>query len=131
MKYYFFGIKNFASFDGRASRSEYWYFWLYNTLFLLLTILIDSFLDKKFTLGGIYFLSESLTVGFFNIFYGILLFIPTIAVFIRRMHDINKSGWYIILFFIPIIGWVWLLILLVTAGTKGVNKFGAPPAFVG
>ena len=59
--------------------------------------------------------------------YGLAVFVPGLAVAIRRLHDIGKSGWYYLLFIIPIIGPIWLIILFVTEGEQGDNKYGPNP----
>ena len=97
-------FKNYANFEGRACRKEYWYFVLFLTLF------------------EIFFMYIGLLIHFEDLFYIIVLstLIPCIAVSIRRMHDVNKSGWYIL---IPIYN----LILYFTAGTDGPNQYGSDP----
>ncbi len=97
MNYYLKVLQNYATFGGRARRSEYWYFVLCNFII-------------AFALGFI---------GVMGI-YSLAVLIPGFAVGVRRMHDVGKSGWFI---FIPIYG----LILACTEGTKGDNEYGADP----
>lgn len=104
MNYYFKVLKNYATFTGRARRSEYWYFFLFN--------IIASFLIG--IIGG---LTGNLFLG--NI-YSLLILLPSIAVGVRRMHDVGKSGWFIL---IPIYN----LVLAVTEGDKGANEYGEDP----
>lgn len=106
MNYYIEVLKKYAVFEGRARRSEYWYFVLFNTLISLgLTILDES--------AGLY--------GFgTNTFYSLAVLVPSIAVGVRRMHDVGKSGWFLL---IPIYN----LILAVTEGEKGPNEYGPDP----
>ena len=102
-------LKKYFVFEGRASRSEYWWFQL---------IVSPS-----------YFISEVLDneVSFF--FLGITLFtlIPAISAGVRRLHDTNKSGFFLLISFIPIIGGLVVLFLLIPVGTKGKNRFGPDP----
>jgi uncharacterized membrane protein YhaH (DUF805 family) len=105
MKWYFMVLKKYADFNGRARRSEYWYFVLFNYLIQLLIGYIGLYTFENPYFGTIYFLA---------------VFIPYIAVGVRRMHDVNKSGWYIL---IPIYN----LILCCTDGTIGPNDYGPDP----
>lgn len=103
---------NYANFSGRARRSEYWYFVLCNmliTLFLFILMFVTSY--------ALYLL----------IIYSIGIIIPSIAVVVRRLHDIGKSGAYYFVSFIPVIGTIWLLVLLCTDGDNGSNQYGEDP----
>jgi uncharacterized membrane protein YhaH (DUF805 family) len=104
MKYYLKVLQNYATFDGRARRSEYWYY----HLFSMTIVIILAIVGKKM---GLALLST---------IYSLAVLIPGIAVAIRRMHDVGKSGWYCI---IPIYN----LILACTEGTEGPNEYGADP----
>lgn len=107
----------YADFKGRARRKEYWLF----TLFIIIVSLVLSFIDHTagFTLG-----SNTGVLGF--IFY-LAIFVPSLAVGVRRLHDIDKSGWFILLGFIPLIGAIALIILMCLPGTQGDNRFGPDP----
>ncbi|MFA7244719.1 MAG: DUF805 domain-containing protein [Candidatus Magasanikbacteria bacterium] len=104
-------LKNYAQFQGRSTRREYWMF----ILFSILILIVLTFLDYK--LLNVDVLKKD---GPLVSIYNILLIIPSIAVGIRRMHDVDKSGWFIL---IPIYN----LILATTTGTKGPNRFGEDP----
>jgi uncharacterized membrane protein YhaH (DUF805 family) len=95
MNYYLKALRNYATFNGRATRSEYWYFVLFNCIIAYVIGVIDGFL-KMHTIGTIYIL---------------FILIPTIAVGVRRIHDVGKSGWYIL---VPIYN----LVLFCTRGDK-------------
>jgi len=110
MNYYTSAFKKYAKFSGRASRSEYWYFYLFNLIIFFALAFLEGLL-------GIY--SDSGDSVFGNIYYLIVL-IPSIAVGVRRMHDVNKSGWFLV---IPIYN----LLLLIRKGDDGVNKYGENP----
>lgn len=92
----------YATFSGRASRSEYWFFCLFNFLMGIVTCLVP----------------------FLSVIYSIVAFIPGIAVFVRRMHDTNHSGWWWFMCLLPIIGWIWVLVLLCTGSDQGANDYG-------
>ena len=104
MKWYLTVLKKYVDFSGRARRSEYWYFVLFHFLFAILFSVIDIQLET----------------GFIYPIYVIGVLIPSIAVAVRRMHDLSKSGWYCLIPF-------YNLILACTEGTTGINKFGADP----
>ena len=104
MNYYLKVLQNYATFTGRARRSEYWYFALFN--------LIISF--------GFGFICGLIQVPELANIYTFAIFIPSIAVGVRRMHDVGKSGWFIL---IPIYN----LILACTDGVQGDNEYGADP----
>ena len=109
-------IKKFFNFKDRASRSEYWYFQLVFTIVSLpLFIYEDSSNDTHLIYSGI----SGIIV--------LILFIPAISVSVRRLHDINKSGWFVFISVIPYLGWIILAIMLIEKGTLGKNKFGKYP----
>lgn len=110
-------FENYATFDGRARRSEYWYYVLFNFILVISAWLTSFFL---FFLGG--FLLWPL-IGLFSF----ITFIPTLAVSVRRLHDIGKSGVYYLLIFIPIIGQIMFIVFLFTEGDFGDNEYGPDP----
>jgi len=141
-------FENYANFNGRARRSEYWYFTLMNLIFSLATMFIDKALGIKFG---------------FNSLYSLAIFLPGLAVSVRRLHDIGKSGWLLLIFYIVFIisiallmvagvglftgkvnatsfgaGLIiptllilalaiWLLVMYCTNGDVGTNKYGPDP----
>ena len=76
----------------------------------------------RILLIGVYLYSELI-----GSLYGLALLIPTLAVSVRRLHDIGKSGWMILVGLIPVIGWIWLIVLYVQEGHRGTNQYGADP----
>ncbi|MBD3725202.1 MAG: DUF805 domain-containing protein [Flavobacteriaceae bacterium] len=105
-------INNYANFEGRARRKEYWYFVLVNVIFSFSLGLVSGFAGLTFGPGG-----ES---GILDSVYSIGVLVPSIAVGIRRMHDVGKSGWYIL---IPIYN----IILAATEGDNNRNEYGENP----
>lgn len=103
MNYYIEAFKKYAVFEGRATRKEYWMFVLFNLIINIGLSMIES--------RGNNLLSS---------LYGLVVFLPSLAVGIRRLHDVDRRGWFIL---IPIYN----LILLCTQGTKGANRFGSDP----
>ena len=111
-------FSKFAVFSGRASRSEFWFFVLFGFLGGIITVIIDVMI-----LGYPY--EEN---GPINLIFSVTLIIPSIAVTARRLHDINKSGWWQLLW-ITIIGGILLIIWHATEGENKKNKFGPPIKF--
>jgi uncharacterized membrane protein YhaH (DUF805 family) len=118
MKYYLLALKNYAAFKGRSNRSEYWYFTLFQFIFVIVAILLDVALGLNFT---------PVPYGFIYLSYVLATFIPGLSVSVRRLHDLNKSGWWLLIALIPFIGGIWMLVLMASEGTRGDNKYGADP----
>lgn len=118
--------RRYAQFDGRAGRREYWTF----ILFYLITCGVLSILDNMMFAGsGIQSgPGWSMTGGFqpMTSIFVLLSLIPSIAVSVRRMHDVGKSGWWVLVGLIPLIGWIWLLFLAAGKGEPDANAYGAP-----
>ncbi|MBN2638749.1 MAG: DUF805 domain-containing protein [Bacteroidales bacterium] len=112
MNWYLKVLKQYADFNGRARRTEYWMFVLFNLIFSL----VASFLDSIF---GSYVIVA--------ILYALVLLVPSLAVTVRRLHDTGKSGWMILVSLIPVVGAIWLIILLLTEGVAGNNQYGNNP----
>ena len=113
---------NYANFSGRARRKEYWMFVLVQTIVMIGLMILDSVLGLDFELQGI-----SLGYGYLYLIGIIVHFIPSLAVLVRRLHDVGKSGWFYFIFLIPLIGVIWLLVLYCTEGQKQDNKWGPDP----
>ncbi len=122
MQYYISVLKHYATFSGRARRKEYWMFVLFNFIFLVVAAILDNFLGTTFKVTGI-----ALPYGYIYLLYALFVFIPSLSVLIRRLHDVNKSGWFIFICLIPLIGAIWMLVLLCTDGTPEINKYGPNP----
>ncbi|MDG1271071.1 MAG: DUF805 domain-containing protein [Flavobacteriaceae bacterium] len=118
MNWYLKVLKQYADFNGRARRKEYWMFALFNFIFTIVAIILDYALGLtvgELPYGVIYFL------------YTLAVFIPSLAAVVRRLHDVGKSGWMILIPLIPLIGSIWLFILLVTDSKPGENQYGQNP----
>lgn len=111
MNWYIKCWQQYADFRGRARRSEYWYFVLFN-------LIVETVLEAiAYLLGANFLLS----------IYGLAIFIPSLAVGVRRLHDAGKSGWYMLVALIPLIGWIWLIILYCRDSQHGTNEWGPNP----
>jgi uncharacterized membrane protein YhaH (DUF805 family) len=111
-------LKQYADFNGRARRKEYWMFVLFNTIFSILAMIFDNVFGIAI---------EGIGYGPIYLLYVLAMMIPSLAVAVRRLHDVGKSGWMILISLIPIIGGIWLLVLFVTDGNPGENEHGANP----
>ena len=118
-KYFLLGFKKWNDINGRSNLKEFWFFQLFYFLFSLLFSVID----------GLYlsFLGENIfeTFGILEMIFGLTCLIPSITVTIRRLHDINKSG-YNLLWYFTIIGILFVFIMNMFKGTEGDNKYGPP-----
>ena len=118
MEWYIKVINSYSDFNGRARRKEYWVFTLWNIIFALLASLLDYSFGIVYPLVG---------YGPLYVAYALFVLVPGIAVTVRRLHDTGKSGWMYLVAFIPIAGWIWLLILFITEGDQGNNAYGEDP----
>lgn len=118
MEWYIKVLINYTNFDGRARRMEYWMFQLINLLISIALILIGLLFGLGF---GMF------PFAFISIIYSIGIFIPSIAVTVRRLHDTGKSGWMLLIGFIPLIGSIILLVFLLSDSTYGKNQYGENP----
>ena len=124
-KYFIDTIKNrYAKFDGRASRSEYWFYALFYLIIAIVVGMLDTFLINPM-LGATPL--EAGEGGILQIVLALALLIPSIAIGIRRLHDIGKSGWWLLIGLIPIIGALVLIYFYVTDSQAGSNQFGENP----
>ena len=111
--YYILAFQKYGQFSGRATRSEYWWFYLVTIAVSLLLAIIDSVFSIPFTL--------------LFIIYSFGSFIPTLALLVRRLHDTGKNGWFLLVIFIPFLGILLLAISMFTDSTPGDNKYGPNP----
>ena len=120
MNYFVKVVRNYATFSGRARRKEYWMFVLFYFLFLIGIVLIEYGISELNLGFSTIIPMDGGGQGVLNASYLLVMIIPSLAVAVRRMHDVGKSGWFLL---IPIYN----LILACTEGTKGENKYGADP----
>lgn len=109
------GFKNYIVFEGRACRSEFW-FWV---LFTFLVSIVSSVLDLILFPGN--------EISLINTLTGLALLLPSLAVGARRLHDIDKTGWWLLLWLVPIIGWIILIVWAIKRGDGTANRFGNDP----
>jgi len=102
---------NYAKFTGRAARSEYWTFVLANIIGNILISILGKILDFSFLMT----------------LYSLAVLVPSLAVGVRRLHDLDKSGWWSLLCLVPFVGPIVLIVWTVMKGTEGENRFGSDP----
>ena len=118
MNWYIQVLKKYAVFSGRARRKEYWYFFLFNCIFSIVLSIIDGLIGT--------FSAES-GMGILTTIYSLAVLIPGIAVTVRRLHDISRTGWWLLIGLIPFIGAIVLLIFMVLDSKPGDNQYGPNP----
>lgn len=111
------GFANYVNFSGRAPRAAFWWWYLFYCVALMAAIFLDTLLFQTAGSDGAY-LYLLASVG---------LFLPTIALGVRRLHDVDRSGAWLLIMFIPLVGFIMLLIWFCTPGTWGSNSYGASP----
>ena len=115
MSWYLQVLKKYAVFSGRARRKEYWYFVLFNTIFSFVLSRIDN-------LTG--------TANVLQLLYSLAVLLPSLGVSIRRLHDTGRSGWWLFISLIPLIGAIILFIYMVSDSQAGTNQYGPSPKLV-
>jgi len=127
-------LKKYAVFTGRARPKEYWMF----VLFMIIAYFVLTFVDAALGLGGT---SETYsdmgptkigggfanTGGLLSMLFALGTIIPSIAVGVRRLHDTDRSGWWLLIGLIPLIGAIVLIVFMASSGTRGENRFGPDP----
>lgn len=103
-------VENYANVEGRAARPEYWLFFLANLIILAVLLALTA--------------ASSIFIVLYFV-YALAIIIPSIMVGIRRLHDTDRSGWWLLITFVPLVGGIILLVLMVLPGTEGDNQFGA------
>ena len=118
MNWYLQALKKYADFSGRARRKEYWFFVLFNIIISVVLTVCDVFM-------GTY--SAAASIGILTGIYTLAVLIPGIAVSVRRLHDTDRSGWWLLIVLVPLIGWIVLLIFMLIDGQPGQNAYGPSP----
>lgn len=112
MNWYLGVLKKYAVFDGRARRTEYWMFVLFNIIISFVLGFVEGLV------GG---------PGVIGMIYGLAVLIPGIAVSVRRLHDTSRSGWWLLISLVPLVGAIVLLVFMASDSTPGDNQFGSNP----
>ena len=118
MNWYIGVLKQYAVFSGRARRKEYWFFVLFNIIASVVLAMIDR-------MTGTF--SADAGVGLLSGIYALAVLIPSIAVSVRRLHDTGRTGWWLLIALVPVIGAIVLLIFMVLDSQPGTNQYGPSP----
>lgn len=117
MSYFIDGLKKYAVFDGRAARRQFWFFLLWYIIFSIIAGIIDALINTPVIISG---------NGIIGSIFLLATFLPMLGIEIRRLHDINKSGLWVLINLIPLVGTIYFLYLMSKKGDYGVNDYGAP-----
>jgi len=112
MNWYIEVLKKYAVFSGRASRTEYWMFFLFNIIIAFVLAIIEGLIGSP---------------GVVGLLYGLAVLIPGIAVAVRRLHDTDRTGWWLLIGFVPLVGLIVLIVFLVLPSMEGDNQYGSTP----
>jgi uncharacterized membrane protein YhaH (DUF805 family) len=112
MNWYLAVLKKYATFSGRARRSEYWMFLVFNLIISAVLAFVDGIVG---------------TMGALGILYSLAILLPGIAVSVRRLHDTGRSGWWLLVALVPIVGAIVLIVFAAQAGHAGDNAYGPDP----
>lgn len=118
MSWYLTVLSKYAVFSGRARRREYWFFFLIHILIVFALVALDLMLGTASVEAGI---------GLLSGLYSLAVLIPTIAVAVRRLHDSGRSGWWLLVGFVPILGGLAVIVLMLMDSTPGDNQYGPNP----
>lgn len=118
MKWYLEPLKKYAMFEGRSRRKEFWQF----ALFVFLVQVVLAIFDR---MTGTY--SEGAEFGLLGGVFSLFVLIPSIAVTVRRLHDIGRTGWWILIYFLPLIGAIVMLVFMVLDSQPETNQYGPSP----
>lgn len=117
MNWYIDAWKNYVNFSGRARRKAYWMFVLFNLIALFVAGAIDNVLGLVGQNG----------YGPLSGLYGLAVFLPGLALAVRRLHDTGRSGWWFLIALVPLVGWIVLLVFFVSDSQPGTNQYGPNP----
>jgi uncharacterized membrane protein YhaH (DUF805 family) len=115
--------ENYSNFSGRARRKEYWMWTLFYVIVIFVAMILDGALGLGFDMGY----GVTAPYGWIYSIVALVHLIPALGVLVRRLHDVGKSGWFMFITLVPIIGGIWLLVLLCTDGEGGDNAYGSNP----
>ena len=118
MSWFIEALRKYAVFRGRSRRKEYWFFVLFVVVISTVLTIIDGLI-------GAY--DRSTGVGLLSAIFSLAILIPSISVSVRRLHDIDRAGWWVLISLVPLVGWIVLLVFHVQDSTPGTNRYGPNP----
>ena len=113
------GFQRYVDFSGRSTRAEYWWWGLFSVVVSFALFIADTLTGNSSTFGWLGGLLETL--------FTLATIIPSLALSVRRLHDINRTGWWLLLLFVLVIGWIVLIVWAIKRGDEGPNKYGPDP----
>jgi uncharacterized membrane protein YhaH (DUF805 family) len=117
MQWYTDVIKRYVDFSGRARRKEFWMFQLFNAVIYLVLLAIDNAINTD----------NAHSSGLLSGLYSLAVLLPSLGVAVRRMHDTNRSGWWVLIWLVPCVGWIIAIVFWATEGVAGDNQYGPDP----
>ncbi|MDD7939999.1 DUF805 domain-containing protein [Actinomycetospora lutea] len=125
MQWYLKVLKQYVDFGGRARRTEFWMFVLFNAIAYILLALIDVLIGTaSFAATGTGFQFGG---GLLSGLYSLAVLLPSLAVAVRRLHDTDRTGWWLLIALVPLVGGIVLLVFYCIEGTRGANQYGPDP----
>ncbi len=121
MEWFVEGVKQYAVFRGRARRKAYWWFILICLLISIMLAVVDTIIGKYDAATG---------VGLLSGLFGLATFLPALGVTVRRLHDTDRSGWWLLVTLLPVIGAIVMIVFVASIGTRGDNRYGPDPLAV-
>ena len=113
------GFQRYVDFSGRSTRAEYWWWGLFTVVASLALFIADNLTGNSSTFGWL--------GGLLDTLFTLATIIPSLALGVRRLHDINRTGWWLLLWFVLVIGWIVLIVWAIERGDEGPNKYGPDP----
>jgi uncharacterized membrane protein YhaH (DUF805 family) len=117
MSWFLMAMQKYATFSGRSQRSEYWYYFLFYMIIVIVCAIVDGMLGA----------GKNNNVGWISTLAVFGMLVPSIAVTVRRLHDIGKSGWWFLVAFVPLVGGIILLLFAVQDSQPDTNEYGPNP----
>ncbi len=117
MVFYFTVLRKYAVFAGRARPKEYWMYVLISAVVVLVLGIVNGLMGAD--------------VPALPVYYSLAVLLPSLAVAVRRLHDTDRNGWWLLILLVPIVGAIVLLVFMATPGGESANRFGATPKAVG
>ncbi len=113
-------FRKYVTFTGRANRPEYWYAYLFSMILILVATLLDFSMMVEYSATN----NSGMAPSFFTSLITLALFFPSLTVGVRRLHDTDRSGWWMLLILVPLVGVIALIVFFCQRGTDGTNRFG-------
>jgi uncharacterized membrane protein YhaH (DUF805 family) len=127
-------LKRYADFRGRSRRKEFWSYQLLIFVAMILLTIVDgtsglggSLTSYRMMGPGYYWSGGAMNGGLLTKIFSLAILIPSLAVGVRRLHDADRTGWWMLLVFVPFVGWLILLVFFILEGRRGPNRYGPDP----